>query len=361
MIHGRDGVCWIPWPVAPNGTSTIEVKTLPCAISGWALVRAIEATPNGKDRFAPQTCEEGSAFSVFFPKQLPADKNHVHVFFAANGAKGDVSNAATCFALRAACENSTWILITVEGNDQGVNRISAAEIVASLKKHGRPDRIDKLRMSSHSRGFFALNGSLRSKLLVAPNGVHPVVTPDAVDRIVLFDSDSASTPIASAVKGAGVDITKLFGFWVTVWPVSNWSTPRSQTIDLISDTDVKKGVRAVAYGRLVEDARILRPTLNIPPDIDQLVKQLALPSLGSFTTRAGTWNFKDYCRAKRKEIEAAVGPEVEMKSNSKLYKFIDSNDLARVGHTGISPGIWHHHLFVAEFAHEVTDSSPPSP
>ena len=59
--------------------------------------------------------------------------------------------------------------------------------------------------------------------------------------------------------------------------------------------------------------------------------------------------------------EILVGPEVRNTKNSDLWKFIDSNDLARVGHTGISPGIWHHHLLVAEFGHEMTDPAPPQP
>ncbi|MGH7294130.1 MAG: hypothetical protein ACRELB_04320, partial [Polyangiaceae bacterium] len=272
-------------------------------------------------------------------------------------------------------DDTDWILLAVSGNDDKVNGITAADIVGLLSSHGRAPRIDKLRMSSHSRGYFALNGSLRSKQLVAPNATAPILDPSAVERIVSFDSDEKATSgMYPAVRASGVDVSRLFGFWATVWGADNkrnrdadaigaksWTIPASQTVNLMNNPTIKKGLRAVEYGRLILEAKTLRSKLTVPPDIQAQAQALKLPAIGTFTTRSGPNSFRDWCTANKAAVEAAVGAEVDNKGLSKMYQFIDDNDLGllRVPRRQYGPGLYHHHLFPVEFAHEVTDAAPP--
>jgi hypothetical protein len=313
---------------------------------------------------------------MFIPSGVTPNENKVHIFFSAGGISGDVLNSVTCHAFRAAASSTDWILIAVEGNDAGLNTISAQDVLKFITACGRPNRIDKVRLSSHSRGFFGLCATLKSKTLIDTSPTPPVLNSSIVERVISFDSDSSKSPVMPAITAAGIPSTKVFGFWVTVYPPSwekakdshgavlptEWSIPQSQTIDLLSDPVIKRGVRAVEYCRLIDDARTLRPTLTIPDDIDKDKQgnRLPLPALGSFTTRrnaaAPLADFRSFCKTHKDSTEDLVGPEVRLIRNSNLYHFIDSNDLARIGHTGTNPGIWHHHLFVSEFAHEVTDA-----
>jgi hypothetical protein len=85
-------------------------------------------------------------------------------------------------------------------------------------------------------------------------------------------------------------------------------------------------VRAVEYGRLVEDAQKLRPGLTIPADIAQQVASFNLTPRGTFTSRSGPNSLRDWCNANKTAIDTAVGAEVENKALSKLYQFIEAND-----------------------------------
>jgi hypothetical protein len=278
---------------------------------------------------------------------------------------------------------SDWIVISVRAKPPQVTTISADEIHGFLRKHGRSEQIAALRLSCHSRGSFDLVASLASKKLVASNPVGGALPSSVVDRIISFDSDSGH--LMPAVRTAGVNPDTVFGFQTTVIPPS-WTIPVPQSIQLVSGPPIpprgtmsaadfaqmtkeltelyKKAVRAVGYARLVIDAPKTHPGLSIPPNIVAMANSLALPPLGTFTSRStggGLLNFQEYCLSRKSTIEQLLGAEARSQQVSDLYLFITANDLARVANTSVLPGIWQHHLFVAEFAHEVTDVLPPRP
>jgi hypothetical protein len=81
-----------------------------------------------------------------------------------------------------------------------------------------------------------------------------------------------------------------------------------------------------------------------------------LPARGRFTTAspapAGMTNIHDFARTNAAAIRAIVRHENDPVTGLKT--FIDTNNLIRLG-TVFSAGIYSHHLFVAELAHEVVD------
>lgn len=357
----------------------------PCTIkSGWTLVHQVESDSDGNDRFIRQTCDvrrlrQGNTVdcSMFIPSAVKPNENKIHVCFSANGVSGNVSNAVTGHALRAAAEASReWILIAVMGDDTLLPTVTAQEILDFLDRHGRPRRIDKLRLSCHSRGLFSLAKALRQGTLVAKSPKPPIVDPALVERVVTFDEADISADINGAVRFAGIDSQKLFGYRVNggrIPPITtppNWTISASQTVDLTGFTipnlpNAKTCLQAVIYCRLIEDAQEVNRLaviagnavpLVIPSDIQNMVASVSLPPLGSLTSRSSPSpplvNFKTFYTTKSAEIKKL--------NIQKLFSFVNSKDLARLGKP-FPDGIYQHHLFVAEFAHEVTDILPPQP
>jgi hypothetical protein len=153
----------------------------------------------------------------------------------------------------------------------------------------------------------------------------------------------------------------LFGFQVNA---THWSV--SQLVKLVNVPDLhheRLCLKAVTWGRLIEDAKVVHPGLTIPPDIDAMVTSLGLPALGLLTSRktpaAPFVNFQAFCASK---LSVILGSSFK---TQKLGDFVQSatpgrplgNDLGRLGVAFNDP----HHFFVAEFAHEVTDVLPPEP
>jgi hypothetical protein len=343
---------------------------------GWTLVHKIEADSTGKDKYARQTCDVSTQCSMFLPAGLKPDENKVHVFFTPNGVTGNVLNAVTCHALREAAAPTDWILVAVLGDDANPPLITAKKILDFLDSHGRPRRIDKMRFGCHSRGLFSLAASLNSKKLVAKSPTAPVLDPSIVERVVTFDEADVKTNKDTGVKRfilqpalqfAGIDLAKMFGFYVGV---PTWSIPPNQTVNLTNTRETRAALRVVEYCRLIEDAKVVNPGVTIPPDIDAIITSLHLPPLGSFTSRSSPTaplvDFRDWAKTNNATIKATgIEDETVQGKLSKLYKFVDKNDLAHLYQVPTSkrfpPVIYGHHLVVSEFVHEVTDAAAPQP
>jgi len=332
-----------------------------CTITpGWAQIHQVEADASGNDKFTRQTCvvrDPGGDHqcSMFIPTGVTPTENKVHIFFGPGGTQGDIGNNVPCHALRASVAATDWIVIAVAGiNKNGhdlPDLISAAEVLDILDRHGRPKRVDKLRLSCHSRGNAGLTASLTSKRLVAAGAAAPVFPASIVERIVVFDEDGWNTNNAATV--AGVNTANLFGFQVNA---TRWSF--SQVVKLVNVPDVNHErlcLKAIVWARLIEDAKVVHPGLTIPADIDTMVTSLGLPQLGLLTSRktptAPLQNFQAFCTSKLPIILPATF------KTQKLGDFVLAHDLARLGVVFNDP----HHFFVAEFAHEVTDALPPEP
>jgi hypothetical protein len=368
-------------PIAP-GTNWI-FPIVDCQLdAGWALVHRAEADANLKDRFAGQTCvRDDGEISLFLPSTLD-EVNRVHLFFSAGGIAGDVLNSVVAHALRHAAEQAGWILIAVNGHATGaLTTISAWDIMNLLYWHGRAPRIDHFRISAHSRGVETLNACLNTGTLIAHNAAPPVLAPSSVERAVCFDAEYGMF-WDQITKQAGVAPDVVYGFKAISSP---WNMPLNRTIALGNFTGTPpvgdlfaRGLRAIEYMRLVDDAKTLRPGLAIPTDVDAALTDLGpVPALGTFTSRGaaaaplsgvtgllrsfgGPWNFFDWCRTNEAAIQRHLGDELDLKRNSPLFDFIASNDLVRIVDTSLyTPPILHHHLLVAEFAHEVTDDAAP--
>ncbi len=130
-------------------------------LPGWLF-----AMPKGAEKAVDE--QDIRACSMFIPTGVTPTANKVHIFFAANSVEGDVSNAVTCHALRAAVASSDWILIAVTGSAGTI--VTGAEVLDFLVTRGRPKRVDKLRLSCHSRGKGNFVTALTSGKLVAKTG-----------------------------------------------------------------------------------------------------------------------------------------------------------------------------------------------
>jgi hypothetical protein len=290
---------------------------------------------------------------MFIPTGVKPGENKVHIFFGPGGVSGNRLNHITCHALRAAVADTDWILISAAGIQDSSKRdlpnpISAGEVLDILAAHGRPRRVDELRLSSHSRGNAGLAASLNSKQLVAPKPSGSVFSGSIVGRVVAFDEDGWNTKNAASV--AGIDPKKVFGFRVTE---DDWSLSQVVNVPKFPNGDIC--LKAVGWSRLIEDARVVNPGLKIPADLDQMVTDLALPRLGLLTSRknppAPFENFQDFCTAKWTSVIKPPSFKTQ-----KLGDFVLAKDLA-----GVAPFNGMHHFFLAEFAHEVTDVLPPEP
>jgi hypothetical protein len=200
--------------------------------------------------------------------------------------------------------------------------------------------------------------------------VAPKVGPGTVQRVVNFDAFYDSFQVA--MRASSIPASKIFGYRVNVPlptkpplpPVkSPWAAAPSQTVNLAG---VQRGVLAVAYSRLIQDALAIGKKPRIPPPglalADITGRLLTLPPIPGFSSRSAPTDFRAFCKANIGAIANCLRDE-----NAKvppLNTFVNDNDLTGfVAQLGIrfGPGIWQHHLFVAEFAHEVTDVLDPKP
>jgi hypothetical protein len=342
-----------------QGPQGAEVRRIP-----WTPTHADERTASGSDRLAARTFElsipsltglsyrtstQNIDVSIFVPAGTLPDRNKVHIFFSPGNAveTGLVAsavgmNAAMTHGLRGAADTTEWILISVPGRSgpsseaNGFNTIDTAGVQACLRAAGRTSTsIDALRYSSHSRGSRGLRETLSRRLIPSP----------VADRVVVFDA--AFSSLDRALAGSGIAGSSMVA--LNVVDPGRLSVIGSRNISLGAGA-----MRAIGYTRIIQDAMVTQPSLAIPAGVSSQL--LTLPARGRFTTTspapAGMTNINDFARTNAAAIRAITAHEND--AGTGLKTFIDTNNLIRLG-TVFSSGIYSHHLFVAELAHEVVD------
>ncbi len=303
---------------------------------GWAAIHADEDEAGG-DRFGGQTFDCGD-LSVFVPRSARPDVNKVHVFFSPGLVTGDSGfNAALTHGLRGASDASEWILVSVRGEDPGFRTINTSQIVNCLTSIGRTADIQSLRLSAHSRGFRGLRETISRRL----------ISTALVKRVVILDANYKS--IADALRHSGIPASRVVAYGVTMGDL-----PLAGVHNIRLQADCKGAMRAIGYSRLIQDAMVTRPLLPIPSVIRSQL--LTLPARGCFTTSTPTGgcqvNIIDFCRRNKGAIATILRQEEH--STAGLKRFVDDNDLIRLGVSFVAE-TYSHHLFVAEIAHEITD------
>jgi len=332
---------------------------------GWPPIHADESHFGG-DRFGGRTfrcritslvgleakdpgTREQIEVPVFIPVRAISGNNKVHVYFdfERDVVKNTGLNGILGHGIRGATNASDWILIGVPGRkgplgeEKGYYTIDMAAISACLEFCGQGREIHSLRLSAHSRGYRGLRETLDRDL----------VSISLIDRVVLLDANSQD--IADVVKRKAIPSTKVIAYRVIS---RDFPLIGVRTIPLSDEC-----MRAIGYSRLINDAMVTRPLLDIPLTVRRSV--LPIPPRGCFTTKApaeliehrsdvnsptkcAPVNITKFCddMVKARKIAPALG----------LAKFIDDKDLLRIGHP-LRPKIAGHHLFVAEVAHEITD------
>jgi hypothetical protein len=299
---------------------------------GWDPIHADELETGG-DRFGGRTYE-WSNLSIFVPRGTSGDRNDVHVFFSAGGVQGNSGlNGVLHHGLRAASEGTGWILIGVPGAEPGFVTIDTAQIEGALRRIGRGTNIGRLRLSAHSRGGRGLRETIAGRL----------VDISRIDRVVILDCGWSS--VASALSAARIPRSKVIGY-----QVNDAALPATVGRTIRIDPEC---ARAIGYSRLIQDATRTRPSLVIPPQVQRQL--LALPSRGTLKAAsavAGSTDSLDaFCATNRARIAAIVRDEASRPHGLKT--FLDANDLGRLGMV-FKAGIYSHHFFVAEIAHEIT-------
>jgi len=357
-------------PTLAKLVSVCASVPITCVLPTWRPLRADESSPSGTDRFGSQTfCAVISTLckilpkpevtlahevSIFVPRGVKPDTNKVHVFFSPGGVtENNGFNAVLTHGLRGASDASDWILISVSGVNEEVTKgvfkdgwrtIDMPGIENCLASIGRSTKIDALRLSAHSRGGFGLQQSLQRGLITG-----------AIKRVVILDcGEFFDTSLVRSLKSRGADVIH--------YRINNKNAVTgAKPIRLEPNC-----IRAIEYTRLIQDAIVTQPTLVIPAYIRSQL--LSLPARGLFTTSSTPSspqiNIPDFCAPKssaRAAINAIIKDELQLKREPKtrtilfegLCSFINRNDVMRAGQA-FSPGIYSHHLFVAEIAHEIT-------
>ena len=344
-----------------------------------SLIHAIEADFNGVDRFNGQCfsfksdlSQDSDAtrspfYSVFIPSAVSASsQNVVHVFFSAGGVTDFspqkptpfLSNGVACHAMRDGADRSGFILVSVRGIRDGAQPLSAKNLAALLNAVGRGTNVDRLRLSAHSRGVQSLVASLKKKVLLGSGG--DLIDPGIVERVVAFDEDDSG--VSGFVKRAGIPVAKAFGYRINA---AKWTFPKERTVDL---RPISKSVLVLGYCRLADDAVRLKKALKKPMPanvaaviegikIDDGVGSPRLPFTSELNSRppsAGGINIFDYVQKLKPD-----GFKAARAAENALHNFVDGrNDLVQARRS-IQGGIYQHHLFVSEYAHEVTELEPP--
>jgi hypothetical protein len=268
--------------------------------------------------------------SFFSPRHITSDVNNVHIYFSPRGAadnRGD--NDILVQGLRGAADPTNSIVIGVSGIVNGWRTIDDATIQACLVKAGRSPTITSVRLSGHSRGVSGLSQTLKRQLIKAP-----------INRIHILDAP---------------ELFQRGGKNVIVYRVN----VRKQVPGAIH-RDLDPGcMRAIGYTRLIQNAMVTRPLLSIPPDIR--AQLLPIPNRGCFRTTPTPshstcpTNLNDFCQRHHQQIASILRHERNdgnRKVPEGLHTFVERFDLLRAGHR-VSPGIYSHHIFVAEVAHEL--------
>ncbi|GIG20943.1 hypothetical protein Cch01nite_16670 [Cellulomonas chitinilytica] len=320
------------------------------------LIRADEADATGGDRLADRTFQFQD-FMVFVPSAAVATTtNDVHVFFSAGGVVGGTSHVEH-HGLRGASEAGDRILIAVQGQEGQAFTISDQQIRLALEAAGRPASIASLTISAHSRGNQGLARTLRRRLLVT----------SLIQHITVLDGNDQARQLLAAFAAARIPLSRVTAEIVTTGQFGTFGPGvRTHSID-------PGGARAIGYARLIQDAAALGRVTPMPPAIVALATAAGLPPRGAFTAVTpappGKTDIRAFIRSHAAQLAALrVGerrvPDVGALAGSETtspYAFVEWNDLlnlrdataARSTWRSVSPGIYSHHLFVAEMAGEV--------
>jgi hypothetical protein len=309
---------------------------------GWTPLQADELEAGG-DRYGGRTFDfavttlcfipgerqpspKQHQVSIFIPSGVTPETSNVHIFFSPRGAAGDRGDNDTLVqGLRGAAEATNWILIGVSGIVNGWRTMDDAAIAACLARIGRSPTVTAVRLSGHSRGMSGLNMTLSRRSISS-----------SIDRAVVLDA-----PELFHNSGRNVIVYRV--------NVQNKRVSGAIHRDLNPTC-----MRAIGYTRLIRNAMLTRPSLMIPPAIRSQL--LSIPNRGCFSTAPAARlsgcqvNLLDFCRDNRSAINAIIHQE---QGRDGLHTFVEVNDLLRAGHP-VSPGIYSHHIFVAEIAHEIT-------
>jgi len=346
----------------------------------WSLIHAIEADNSGVDRFSGRCFSFKSDlsqagdparspfYSVFVPPTADPSLNVVHVFFSAGGVTDFpapklparfLSNGTACHAMRDAAQRAGFILVSVRGIAGSFQVLSAEVLSSLLTAVGRGGDVARMRISAHSRGVQSLVVTVSRKILIGSGA--GLIDPGKVERVVAFDEDDKG--VTRIVTGAGIPEDKIFGYRMTA---KNWTFKPKRTVDL---SVIGDSMLALGYCRLADDALALNKPLKKPMPasvaalidglkIDDILGLHRLPLTAELTSRPATpdaINVFDYVKNQKPDGFAAA-----RKAQNKLHSFVDgANDLVQAHRGNIPPGVYQHHLFVSELAHEVTDADPP--
>ena len=322
----------------------------------WApLIRSDEAGPGGEDRLADQTFQYQD-FMLFVPSGARATlTNDVHIFFSAGGVVGGDSHTEH-HGLRGAAEPGARILIGVQGLSGQAFTISDQQVRLALESAGRPASINSITISAHSRGNQGLAKTLRERRL----------TSTLIQHITVLDGNDQARSLLAAFAAAHIPLSKVTADIVTTGQFGTFP-------GAVHATQMDPGaIRAIGYARLINDAVALGRVSPMPTAITGLATALGLPTRGSFTTATpaptGKVNINVFSRAHTPALaalragERAV-PNVGALAGSETtsaYAFVEWNDLLNLRDPStprntwrsVSPGIYSHHLFVAELAQE---------
>jgi hypothetical protein len=268
--------------------------------------------------------------SIFIPRHVTLGINNVHIYFSPRGAadnRGD--NDILIQGLRGAADPTNWIVIGLSGIVNGWRTIDDSAIQACLVRASRSPTITSVRLTGHSRGVSGLSRTLNRRLITTP-----------INRIHILDAP---------------ELFQQGGKNVIVYRVN----VRKQVPGAIH-RDLDPGcMRAIGYSRLIQNAMVTRPLLSVPPDIR--AQLLPIPNRGCFRTTPTPsrstcpTDLSDFCRQLHRQIATILRHESNdgiRKSPEGLHTFVERFDLLRAGHR-VSPGIYSHHIFVAEVAHEL--------
>jgi len=347
---------------------------------GWEPIRADEAAGPG-DRFGGRTlqftvqslsaCKQEQPenrdmdVSVFIPSKVDPIVNKVHIFFSAAGTTLNTSgncpqgggpdrglnNQVLLHGLRAAFNDSDWILISIPGRlcgpDKapdlgGFNTINLATVRQCLRLAGRGERVSEFRLSAYSRGHRGLRATISRDLLDTQGTGR-----NRISKVFLLDN--LHETIRTTLETAGLK-DRVTAYWVNC---SVNCKPIGNTIKLDQEC-----MRAIGYSRLIEDAMKREPAMTFPTDVR--ARMLPLPPRGCFSTsqpsgatsisNAGgscpVVNLKQFCR--------------EMTASGQIAKALELRDITYQRNLPFFGGVVFtnetdaHHYFVAEIVHEMT-------
>ena len=257
--------------------------------------------------------------------------------------------------MRGAAETGGWILFGVQGEPGKAFTISEGQVKAGLESIGRPGQIASVRLSAHSRGNGSMARTLREVLF----------TPSLIDHVNVLDGSDFAKSL-----NEGFRLSKVPASRVTADIVNTGKFDKKGVKNLGIDS---AGIRALGYARLINDAVATGRVTAVPSAVQAKVSALPLPPRGSLSAVDPVPKGKTPINAFMTKHAAAllalrdgeggyahVSDEASL-INTSAYAFVEWNNLLNLNDEGlprtawrsVAPGIYSHHLFVAEIAADV--------